>query len=723
MRWWSLGIALSVIGLTLYGCGGGGGGGGGSVQSVPAPQQTTVIVLPASAAVTLGASGGSGTVTASGISTTLTFAAPTGGVGATLQLSASASAPGGISGPQSGTRRKPLSASGIVYVSVSTNAYVTIAQMPTISTAASIGGVAYYNPLLNYWIYSYTAGSNGYTAPGQFFLQPSQTYTFALYTGTPTVNATPTPVPGTASVLPAYLVGPGSHGWGPYASAAAFQYPVQSGYDGTGVAVAVVGDYPPSLTDIQTYLVGYGIYGHSGTFAVHNVDNGSPETDTNGLGEATLDVETIAGLAPGANIIFYATPDSSDQSFLDAYEAILEQHTASVVSISYGGCEAISPSYDAVADAVIAQGTQQGVTFIASSGDFGDRCSIGTSTTFGVNFPASDPNVIGVGGTEASTGGCGPGTIASQQIWNDYCFTSGQGASGGGISAEFSLPSYQSGVAGIASGSYRNVPDLAMPAFPVEIYEQGLWKTVGGTSWSAPQFAAMIAEIYEWCNAPLTPPVLIPYYAFQADGYSDFLAVTTGNNDFGGDSTYYLAGGGFSNAAGLGVPYGMPIAQRICPGRVPLSILHRVGAMSATIESGSRVAPQQLRTLNLRGTTDLGRRADTSLTKVIVGLQPSASMAQAEQAVVASLTAAGFTVTKTYANHAIIDAQASASVVASYFQTELHDVSQGRFGTRYANVTPVVLPSSIASYVTGVIIDNLNVAVRLYHDVAPMVGR
>ena len=353
-----------------------------------------------------------------------------------------------------------------------------------------------------------------------------------------------------------------------------------------------------------------------------------------------------------------------------------------------------------------------------ASGDNGDRCTIGTSSTaFGVSFPASDPNVIAVGGTETVNGSCAPGTITSQQVWNDYCFTTGQGASGGGISAEFSLPSYQSGASGIASNSFRNVPDVAMPANFAEIYQQGAWKTVGGTSWAAPQFAAMIAEIYEWCNTSLVPPALVPYYAFQANAYSDFLAVTSGNNDFGGDGTYYTAGAGYSNATGLGVPYGMPIAQALCPSRVPVGLLHRVGTMSVA-QSTTRIAPQEQRVLNLRGTTDLGRRSDSALTKVVIGIQPSTNMAQAEQAVVANLTAAGFTVTKTYANHAIVDAQAPASVVATYFGTELHNVTQGRYGTRYANVTPAVVPSAIAPYVSGVITDNRIVAVPLHHDVA-----
>src|SRR5579875_2366391 len=483
--------------------------------------------------------------------------------------------------------------------------------------------------------------------------------------GAPTPTPTPMGVPGNASALPPIPLGPNG-GWGPYSVASALQFPVQSGYDGTGETVAVVGDYPPSLSDIQGYLSQFSIVGHHWTYSIENVNGGSLMTDTNGLGEATLDVETIAGLAPGAAIVFYSIPEPSNANLTNAYNQI------------------------------------------AADGDSGDRCVANGLQYIGVSYPASDPNVIGVGGTENLAASCTAlGSITSQQAWNDFCSVNGQqAATGGGVSAIFSLPTYQTGLGG-ASNSLRNIPDVAMPAEGVSIYLQGAWELASGTSWSAPQLAAMIAEIYEYCNTPLIPPSEIFYYVYGTKGYGAFLNVTAGNNRFAGDPTYYSAHAGFNNVSGIGVPLGMPVAQTVCPNRVPLS-LRRATQGAVSLSTQAPAEPTLLQNVpNLRGLQDLGVRPAGTQTAIVLTLRPTPTVAEDEQRVIAHLTSAGFTIGKTYSNHLVVNAVGPSSLVSSYFDTQIHNFAQPGYGVRYANVSPVVIPASIAAYVQGVIIDNL----------------
>ena len=462
---------------------------------------------------------------------------------------------------------------------------------------------------------------------------------------------------------------------------------MQSGYNGAGFTVAIVGDYPPSATDLSAYLTQFGIQ-TTGTYQVENVDGGSQLNDQEGLLEATLDVETVLGLAPGANVIFYSMPDASGISFLDAISQIVSDKKANVASASYGGCE--DSSDVTVMEPLFAQAMNEQMAWVASSGDQGDRCT--SSSPTGVVYPASDPNVIGVGGTQTSS------KITSTKAWNDAV-----GASGGGISALFSLPQYQNGLSGEASTSFRNVPDVAMPAVFDEIYFQGQWSDVDGTSWGAPQVAALIAEIDEYCNSALPDPVDIFYYALAGKGYADFSDVITGNNQYDGDLTFYSAQSGFDNVSGIGIPLGMPVAQTVCPNRIPaLAPFRRALAFAAPANAASvRGVP------NVAGLRDRGKRASAAATRVAIVLKPASNLAQNEQEVIASLRSSGFTVTHASRNHLVIDAEAPAAAVARYFGTQFHDFDQHSYGVRYANVTPIGLPPAIAPYVQGVLADDL----------------
>ncbi|MBV8490986.1 MAG: S8 family serine peptidase [Candidatus Eremiobacteraeota bacterium] len=353
-------------------------------------------------------------------------------------------------------------------------------------------------------------------------------------------------------------------GWGPAAVADGLCMPVDYGYDGTGETVGIVIDSTPNPGDIAEYLSKFEI-ARTGTTTVESVDAGV-NSNVDAL-EATLDVETVSGLAPGANVVVYGMPDLSDQSIEDALNLALSDGRAHVVSASLSGCETNSTAYDAATDAIALQGAATGVTFAASSGDQGEYCyDGGNDFPSGVGAPASDPHFVGVGGTQSNRWSNGDSycsqswtPIANPEVWNDC-----HGASGGGVSTVWAPPPYQAGIVG-ASTSGRNVPDIALPATYADIYVNG-WQLIGGTSWSSPMYAAMQAEIDQACTSPQSGSSEL-YGAFAKAPSEAFVDVVRGNNGtpyFGNSGTTYAATAGFDNVSGTGIPLGFQIAVMQC---------------------------------------------------------------------------------------------------------------------------------------------------------------
>ncbi|HLI96271.1 MAG TPA: protease pro-enzyme activation domain-containing protein [Candidatus Baltobacteraceae bacterium] len=514
---------------------------------------------------------------------------------------------------------------------------------------------------------------------------------------TPTPTPTQTPINGPT---PAVVQGPGraltgnaiyQGGWTPYGVASRLDFPVQHGWNGTGQGVAVVMDSKINASVVATYLSTFGIT-ESGKITQIAIDGGA--TGTSDQDEAYLDVETIAGLAPGANIYVYEIPDiSSDKDLADAYSKINSDGNARVVNNSFGGCEFPNPPEDSF----VAQGAAAGIAYIASGGDNGNVCN--PPTQVGANWPASNPNMIGVGGTE--TGGSFA-TLTSDTVWNDKsCSGNTQCAGGGGVSGIYTLPTYQVGVAGESSTANRNVPDLSLPAESDNVYD-GSWFLINGTSWSSPQYAALMAEVYQYCNvvSGIANPVDLPYYvARQYD--KAYIDTVSGNDEFGSTTPFYTAGPGYDNASGFGVPYGMAFANTLCPNRTQApGVLARSAAVQA-------VAEQPTTTLDVTprvgGLVDLGQRSTIAATPVQIVLRSEGDRAAVESA----LQQAGFSIDHTYEYQRIVDAQAPSGTVEAFFRTRMHDVLQPGHGTRYLPATQIALPDSIASHVVTVNLQNV----------------
>lgn len=326
--------------------------------------------------------------------------------------------------------------------------------------------------------------------------------------------------------------------------------------DGKGECIALIelgGGYRPQ--DIQTYFTGLGLPTPSVTAV--SVDQGAnqPTGDPNGPdGEVMLDIEVAGAIAPAATIAVYIAPNT-DAGFLDAVTTAIHDDVRrpSVVSISWGGPESTWTSQAMSAmDQAFQAAVAMGVTVCVAAGDSGSTDGV-TDGNNHVDFPASSSNVLACGGTSLRASGT---SIASEIVWNDG--NPASGASGGGVSAFFPLPTWQQGLdttdaEGKASPlATRGVPDVSADADPQTGYEvlvDGTTAVYGGTSAVAPLWAGLIARIN--ASAGHAVGFVNPSLYGRPSALRD---ITQGNN--GG----FAASPGWDACTGLGSPNGFDIA-------------------------------------------------------------------------------------------------------------------------------------------------------------------
>jgi hypothetical protein len=343
-------------------------------------------------------------------------------------------------------------------------------------------------------------------------------------------------------------------------------------------------------------------------------------------GETTQDL-AIAGLAaPGANLACYFL-DDTQMGWVDMIGRVLHPDAGdfpagvnppSVLSSSYyisGGDDPDGLSLYGVTTALmdaLSQAFQDtsvlanGPTICIATGDFGSNCGIGSEVgnpTHGdgyahVQYPASDPWVLGVGGTTLGqyqpTGSSTPATV--EFPWNAP-FTDPTypwGAGGGGVSDYFPLPSYQAlaGVPGsINPGIAAPNPSTITPPAPFNATGRGVpdvaananYRTgfsgiclggvaggqIGnGTSASAPFWAGLIAVLNSnagfnigFANPTLYtlgPRAFNPINPLWPDPtYSQLGTAPTDNRNSGIPG--YPTGAGWDAVTGLGSPNGMEL--------------------------------------------------------------------------------------------------------------------------------------------------------------------
>ncbi len=361
--------------------------------------------------------------------------------------------------------------------------------------------------------------------------------------------------------------GEGSYTAAQIAKAYGFDGLYGTGDTGSGVTVALYELEPYTASDVSSYQ---SCYGTSVPITNVNVDGGSSCDGDSSCGiEDALDIEDVIGLAPGVHISVYEGPNTGPGAY-DTYAQIVSDDTAKVISTSWGLCEAGETASGADAEnTLFEEAATQGQSVFAAAGDSGaDDCGDGTKS---VDDPASQPYVTGVGGTSLTLS-----PSYSETLWNDG---SDNGAGGGGVSMFWSQPSYQDGFAlaqskiscGSGGQTCREVPDVSADADEqtgYDVYWDGSWGAVGGTSAATPTWASLLAlaEASSDCaGAPLGFLNPLLYGAASSDYSADFNDITSGDNSYGG-VTGYTAGMGYDMASGLGSPKGTALAATICTG-------------------------------------------------------------------------------------------------------------------------------------------------------------
>jgi subtilase family serine protease len=271
-----------------------------------------------------------------------------------------------------------------------------------------------------------------------------------------------------------------------------------------------------------------------GCFEQHKIAS-STASNSQWAMETSLDVEWAHAIAPSAKILVVEAKTQSGANLLSAVDYAALRKDVVAISMSWGGSEF---SDELSLDSHFAASTTSAV-FFASSGDNGA----------GASWPASSPNVIGVGGTSLEI--ASSGSLIAESAWS---------GSGGGVSAYEKEPTYQVSYKISKANGMRAIPDVAYNADPKSGYPiyvtggvatsvskaKGSWYTVGGTSAGAPQWAAI--------EALGATAALKKFYTDKASTSTlkYFRDITSGSN---GTCQYYCdARSRYDYVTGLGTP-------------------------------------------------------------------------------------------------------------------------------------------------------------------------
>jgi hypothetical protein len=320
---------------------------------------------------------------------------------------------------------------------------------------------------------------------------------------------------------------------------------------GQGQTIAIVDAYndPNIIADAQAFSTQFGLpqFNVSGgpTLQVLNEFGGTTlPSNANPAGtwdvEESLDVEWAHAIAPQANIILFEANTNYWGDLADTEQTAAGTAGVSVVSNSWGGGELPNDTgYDST---FVTPAGHQGVTFLASAGDYGAPAL----------YPAVSPNVVAVGGTTLNVDSSG--NYLSESAWTD---------GGGGISLYESQPAYQTGKINGANPTQRTAPDISMDADlntgvdVLDTFYSSSYFEVGGTSLSSPMMAGLVAianqgralnGLSSLDGESQTLPAL---YDIASGNFHD---ITTGDNG-------WPAGPGYDLATGLGTP----IANNLVP--------------------------------------------------------------------------------------------------------------------------------------------------------------
>ncbi len=316
--------------------------------------------------------------------------------------------------------------------------------------------------------------------------------------------------------------------------------------DGSGQTIAIVDAYddPNIVSDLAAFDYQFGLPGQTTTAVNGFFRKVAPRhTHADGSGgwalETALDVEWAHAMAPGAKIVLVEAASSSLSNLLTAVDTARRLSDVSVVSMSWGGSDFSGESaYDSYFTALSGH---QPITFAASSGDSGAR----------VEWPSVSANVMAVGGTKLLLDSNGNYYSAGETGWS---------GSGGGVSNYEKKPAWQN-TGSVFTNGFRSTPDVAYDADPntgFAVYDSvpysGVngWFQVGGTSASAPQWAALVAVADQ--GRALGGKSTLGTTTVLADIYNGTVQPAHLHDIIGG-SNGYSATSGYDLVTGKGSPF------------------------------------------------------------------------------------------------------------------------------------------------------------------------
>jgi kumamolisin len=328
---------------------------------------------------------------------------------------------------------------------------------------------------------------------------------------------------------------------------------------GTGQSVGIFEFIGTNLTDLTTYFTNAG-QTNNVPVTLLSVDGQKTDCTDNAAGgfcddtEQTLDMTQALGMAPGmSSLVMYIGKGGLSGQSLDDPGILNAMATANPLNAQLSCSWAWKPTDASTDDPFFQEFAAQGQNFFTAAGDSA-KWKAGNFV-----WPADDPFLVSVGGTDLKTASAG-GPWSSETAWVD---------SGGGISTNnFAIPSWQVAAAAACtscSQTLRNGPDVSANSdFTFYVCADQTTCTAnnfGGTSFAAPMWAGFLALVNQQAVANGQPVLgfLNPaiYTIYAGSGYTaDFHDVTSGSNGFSATVGYDLV-------TGLGSPAGQPLIDAL----------------------------------------------------------------------------------------------------------------------------------------------------------------
>jgi subtilase family serine protease len=387
-----------------------------------------------------------------------------------------------------------------------------------------------------------------------------------------------------------------------------------AGYDGKGQTVVIVDAYgsPTIYQDLLLFIQWQNTYNANLPWtSLNEIKNhlkiyyplGKPAfdaTDSNQLlwsTEVTLDVDMVHAVAPKADIALVIVPTDDDKSLNYAVGYAVKHHLGSTISLSWGTPEYMLMDTQArrqvaIADSIFKSASEAGITIFASAGDWGASNGAPGNNAL---FPASDPYVTAVGGTNLFMD-CIDGYQEGTQSWdgqnhvgikysyeiagNDYQAMVADGfptpfdmvTTGGAVSALFPLPSWQKGITLTYANGTSTIPTgrcVADVSFNSGVYgglgaiflsaaspSAPTLNVIGGTSAGSPFWAALTAIACQYAGHSLgclNPQLYAAKNYYKTGAFHD---IAIGDNTYptGNDVLGYAATRGWDAPTGIGSP-------------------------------------------------------------------------------------------------------------------------------------------------------------------------